>query len=191
VRLLSVDARRFGRDHAALARLIGGVQADVACVHGGPHLLRWRSKSAAIARRAGLVVVTGGRTAAANQVLSSLSVDVLALRDVRIGAGGAALAALRFRGAEFVVVAATLAGNAAQRTAQARELDGALRTFVPGDPPAIVSAEGADRPGTAAWQVLVEERVAVAARVFVDGRCTLGTATELAGDAGLLTELEL
>jgi hypothetical protein len=181
VRLLSVDARRFGRDHAALARLIGGVQADVACVHGGPHLLRWRSKSAAIARRAGLVVVTGGRTAAANQVLSSLSVDVLAVRDVRIGA----------RGAEFVVVAATLAGNAAQRTAQARELDGALRTFVPGDPPAIVSAEGADRPGTAAWQVLVEERVAVAARVFVDGRCTLGTATELAGDAGLLTELEL
>jgi hypothetical protein len=71
LRLLSIDARAFGRDRVALARAVAAAEVDVACVHGSPHLLRWRSISAAIARRAGLVVVTGGRTAGANLVLST------------------------------------------------------------------------------------------------------------------------
>ena len=39
-------------------------------------MLRWRTKCAALARRSGLVVVTGGRTAAGNLILSSSAVDV-------------------------------------------------------------------------------------------------------------------
>ena len=35
-----------------------------------PHLLRWRSKCAALARTSGLVVVGGGRRAGANLVMS-------------------------------------------------------------------------------------------------------------------------
>jgi hypothetical protein len=183
VRLLSVDARGFGSDRAALAELIAGAGADVVCVHGGPHLLRWRSICAALARRAGLVVVTGGRTAGANLLLSTLGVDVTAVRDVRLpgGPAGAALAALRLRGADFVAVSATLSGNAAERVVQARELQTAIATLVPGNPPAIVSAEGSDRPGTAAWQVLVDERVGVGGRVFIDGRLNVADATEVPG----------
>ena len=199
LRLVSVDARPFARDRAALARVIADSGADVACVHGGPHLLRWRSISASVGRRSGLVVVTGGRTAGANLVLSALAVDVGAVQDVRLSGGtalnpaGAALAALRLRGTSFVLVSATLLGNAAERLAQAGELQSALDRLVPGDVPAVISVEGSDRPGTAAWQSLVENRVAVAGRVFVDGRMTVADATPLPGRTppGVVVSVEL
>lgn len=193
MRLLSVDARRYGRDSAALARVIASAEPDVACVHGSPHRLRWRSISAALARRAGLVVVTGGRTAGANLLLSTLGVDVVAVRDVRFarGAGGAAIAALRLRGSDFVLAAATLNGNAAQRVDAARELQGALTSVVPGEVAALISAEGADRPGTAAWQVLVDERVGIAGRIFVDGRLVVGEATELDRGSAVVLDVAL
>lgn len=193
MRLLSVDARRYGRDHAALARVIASAEPDVACVHGSPHLLRWRSISAALARRAGLVVVTGGRTAGANLLLSTLGVDVVGVRDIRFDRkpGGAAIAALRLRGTEFVLTSAALCGNAAERAGAARELQAALKTIVPGGLPALVSAEGADRPGTAAWQILVDERVGVAERLFVDGRLTVGDVTELDRGSAVLLDVAL
>jgi hypothetical protein len=198
LRLLSIDGRPFGRDRAALAQAIAGAEVDVACIHGGPHLLRWRSVSASVGRRAGLVIVTGGRTAGANLLLSSLSVDVIAVEDVlldggsRLNPAGAALAALRLRGAEFVLVSASLVGNAAERLAQAGELQTAIDRLVPGDLPAVISAEGSDRPGTAAWQALVENRVGVAGRIFVDGRLTVTDATQqTVRAAGVLVTLEM
>ena len=193
MRLLSIDARRFGRDRAALAKVIAAAEPDVACVHGSPHLLRWRSISAAIARQAGLVVVTGGRTAGANLLLSTLGVDVLAVRDVQFsaGTGGAAVAALRLRGAGFVLAAATLAGNAGERVEAARELQTAVRGVVPDDLPALLSAEGDNRPGTAAWQALVDERVGVADRLYIDGRLPVGDTAEVANGAGIVVEVPL
>jgi endonuclease/exonuclease/phosphatase family metal-dependent hydrolase len=185
LRLLSIDARSFGRDRAALARAIASAEIDVACVHGAPHLLRWRSICAAIGRRSGLVVATGGRLAGSNLLLSTLGVDVTAVRDLRftgtsgLTPPGAALAALRLRGADFVLTSASLAGNAAERLAQARELQAAIDGLVPGRPPAVISAEGADRPGTAAWQALVENGVGVAGRIFVDGSLDVDEAVEV------------
>jgi hypothetical protein len=200
LRVLSVDARPFGRDRAALAKVIGDSGADVACVHGGPHLLRWRSISAALGRRAGLVVVTGGRTAGANLLLSTLGVDVDTVQDVVFAGGtrltrpGAALAALRRKDASFLLVSATLIGNAAERLAQAGELQAAIERLVPGDPPTIISAEGSDRPGTSAWQALLENRVGVAGRMFVDGRVSVAEAAQLPGKGpggGIRLTLEL
>lgn len=187
VRLLSIDARGFGRDRVGLAQAIAAADADVACVHGGPHMLRWRSICAAIGRRSGLVVATGGRRGGGNLLLTTLGVDVTAVQDLRFAGGGgllapgAALAALRLGGVDFVLVGATLVGNAAERVGQARELQRAIDGLVPGNPPAIVSAEGSDRPGTAAWQSLVENRVGVAGRIFVDGRLTVDQAAEVGG----------
>jgi hypothetical protein len=198
LRLLSIDARPFGRDRAALAQAIAAAEADVACVHGGPHLLRWRSISASVGRRAGLVIVTGGRTGGANLVLSSLAVDVVAVQDVvldggsRLNPAGAALAALRLRGAEFVLASATLVGNSAHRLAQVEELQGAVDRLVPGDLPAVISVEGSDRPGTAAWQALVDSRVGVAERLFIDGRLSVSDATQQTGrGTAVLATLEL
>lgn len=195
LRLLSIDARPFGHDRVPLAELIAGSGADVACVHGGPHLLRWRSISAAVGRRSGLVVVTGGRTAGANLLLSTLGVDVLATQDVLLTGGtrftrpGAALAALRLRGSEFVLVSATLVGNSAQRLAQAGELQTAIDRLVPADLPVMISAEGSDRPGTAAWQALVDGRVGIAGRLFIDGRLAVSDAAQLPGKASATTVL--
>lgn len=193
LRLLSLDARSFGWDRAGLARTIAAARCDVVCVHGSPHLLRWRSISAAVARRAGLIVVTGGRSAGANLLLSTLGVDVVAVRDLRLARGsplasaGAALAALRWRGADFVLVSATLAGSAAQRLEQARQLSDAIGTLVPGNPPAVISADGAEPQGTPAWHSLVESGVAVADRLFVVGRIGVGPADRQ--DRGIRVEL--
>jgi endonuclease/exonuclease/phosphatase family metal-dependent hydrolase len=183
VRLLVVDARRFRRNRAGLADAIAASRPDVTFVHGSPHVLRWRSISAALARRAGLVVVTGGRTAGANLVLSSLAVDVSTVRDVRFAEGGVApagvaLAALKFRGSEFVVVCASLAGTPAQRLAQAGSLQAEIDHLVPGDLPVIISVDGVDRPSSAVWQALAERRVGVGDHQFVDGRITVEQATE-------------
>lgn len=41
---------------------LGGVDADVVCVFGAPRVVRWRSRTAAMARRNGLVYVTGQGT---------------------------------------------------------------------------------------------------------------------------------
>lgn len=41
---------------------LGRVDADVICVFGAPRVVRWRSRTAAMARRGGLVYVTGQGT---------------------------------------------------------------------------------------------------------------------------------
>ncbi len=189
MRLLSVDARVTGRDRGALATLIETAGADIACVHNGPRLLRWRSICASVGRRAGLVVVGGGRPAGANLLLSSLGVDSLRTQDVTLGGGsalhgtGAALAVLRYGGTEFALVAATLLGNAAERLAQASRLQDAISGLSPGSPPVILCAQGADPPRTAAWQALAASRVPVAGRIFVDSRITIDESHELDGYA--------
>lgn len=188
IRLLSVNARAVEGGRDALISLISAHEPDLVSVHAAPHLVRWRQAVGAIARRSGLVVVSGGgRQAGSVLLLSSLGVDAGATRDLRFaGSGGvrppgATMAQLQWRGHGFVLAGATLVGNSAERLAQARELQGAVDSVTPADLPAVVSAEGADRPGTAAWQAVVENRVAVAGRVFVDGRIRVAETRELDG----------
>ena len=107
VRLLSYNVRSLRDDAAAVVRVIRSAEPHVVCIQEAPRLLRWRAKCAALARRSGLVVVTGGRTAGANLILSSLDVDVVGHRGraVHQGAmptptGCGALAVLRMRGAD-------------------------------------------------------------------------------------------
>jgi hypothetical protein len=188
MRLLSIDARTTGRDRAALAELIESAEVDVACVQHGPHLLRWRSISAALGRRSGLVVVTGGRTAGANLVLSTLGVAVLATAEVRAAGArpwrpaGAALAALELRDLRFVLVSASLTGPVTTRTAQAQQIVEAIRGLIPEQLPSVIAAAGV-APDTAAWRLLSAGREAVAGRVFVDPRLGVGETHEDSGGA--------
>ncbi len=61
--------------------------------------------------------------------------------------------------------------------------------------PAVVCAEGAERPGTATWQALATNRTGVAGRIFVDARIDIGDVRELppvgAGVPPVLVELRL
>jgi hypothetical protein len=187
MRLLSIDARTTGRDRTALARLIESADADIACVHHGPHLLRWRSICAALGRRSGLVVVTGGRLAGADLVLSTLGVDVDATQDLSSDAGsvrhpaGAALAALRLRETRFVLVSATLVGDAAARGDQAAAVCAAAGSLVAEDLPAVLCVDGVVAPDTPAWDELAADRVPIGGRVFVDRRLGVAESQELAG----------
>lgn len=196
LRLLSVDAHDHAHDHADVPRRIAAAEADVACVHGAPHLLRWRSGVARLARLSGLVVAAGGRPAGANVVLSTLGVDLVAGRELGFtGAAGlhppgAALAALRRLDASFVVVGATLVGNAAVRVGQARELQAAIDSLVPDDLPSVLSVQGVDRPGTAAWEALLAGRVGVAGRLFVDRRIAVAEPVEQS-DGAVVVELTI
>ena len=93
----------IGRDLDGARARISAAEADLVCVHGAPSLLRWRSKCGAVARRAGLVVVGGGRIGGGNLLLSGLGVDFEGTHDLTFGGGrgprraGATLAALARR----------------------------------------------------------------------------------------------
>lgn len=61
--MADVRVARVARlDTAARVPGSGGAAADVVCVFGAPRVVRWRSRTAAIARRSGLVYVTGQGT---------------------------------------------------------------------------------------------------------------------------------
>lgn len=171
VRILSYNVRSLRDDAGAVARVIRSVQPHVVCIQEAPRLLRWRSKCAALARRSGLVVVTGGRTAAANLILSSLEVDVTATRDVlftkdrRLHQRGTALAVLRCDGGSFAVAGIHLDLVAEPRVRHVGELGRALTGMVAAGTPTVVAGDVNDVPGSAAWAQLTEDRLDVWAAI--------------------------
>jgi len=165
MRLLTYNVRSLRDDSDAVARVIRAARPDVVAIQEAPRLLRWRSKCAALARRSGLVIVGGGRPAAANLLLSSLAVDVGSTRDVLFSKDfglhqrGAALAVLRLGGARFAVAGTHLDLVEAPRLRHVAELDGALTGFVPDGVPVIVAGDVNDQPGSPTWQRLAGRRV--------------------------------
>lgn len=137
LRLVSVHASQFD-DLPAVARAIEDHDADLACVHGAPVGPRWRSRCAAVARQANLVVVVGGRTGGGSLLLSDLGVDVEATGGERFSPALAprpragVVAALRRLGAPFAVAAGDAGGGELQRYARDLVPDGRpLITFLP------------------------------------------------------------
>jgi endonuclease/exonuclease/phosphatase family metal-dependent hydrolase len=165
MRLLTYNVRSLRDDGAAVARVIRAARPDVVAIQEAPRFLRWRSTCAALARRSGLVVVGGGRPAAANLLMSSLAVDVESTRDVlfskdfRLHQRGAVLAVLRLGGIRFAVAGTHLDLAEAPRLRHIAELDGALTGFVPPEVPVIVAGDVNDQPGSPSWQRLTEARV--------------------------------
>ncbi len=83
VRLLSYNVRSLRDDADAVTRVIRACAPDIVCIQEAPRFLRWRARCAWLARRSGLLVVTGGRTAAANLILASHRTRVRDTADVR------------------------------------------------------------------------------------------------------------
>jgi endonuclease/exonuclease/phosphatase family metal-dependent hydrolase len=157
LRVMTYNVRSLRDDAPAVSRVIMDAAPEVACIQEAPRFLRWRSKCAALARRAGMVIVTGGRDAGANLVLSTLGVDVVATRDVLLSHNrgyhqrGVAMAALRYRGASFAVVGTHLDGQS--QAHQIAEVHRALDAFAPGVP-SIVAGDINASPGMPGWQQL-------------------------------------
>jgi endonuclease/exonuclease/phosphatase family metal-dependent hydrolase len=163
--VLSYNVRSLRDDRAAVARVIRSTRPDVVCIQEAPRFLRWRSRCAALARTSGLVVVSGGRAAAANLVMSSLAVDVVETADVRFSTDpllhrrGAAIAVLSRAGARFAVAGTHLDLKPESRLRHVSELHAAIDAHVPADVPAIVVGDVNDRPGSTVWSALAERRV--------------------------------
>jgi endonuclease/exonuclease/phosphatase family metal-dependent hydrolase len=63
IRVLSYNIRALRDDADAVSAVMRACVPDVVCVQEAPRFFRWRSKRAAIARKAGLVVATADRPA--------------------------------------------------------------------------------------------------------------------------------
>jgi endonuclease/exonuclease/phosphatase family metal-dependent hydrolase len=152
-------------DRAALGRVIRSVEPDVALIQESPRFLRWRSLCAELARLGNLVVVSGGRPAGSNLVLSSLGVDVESSADVLFSKDpglhqrGTAIAVLRYRGTRFAVAGIHLDMSEDPRLRHVRELEAAIGAHVPAGVPTVVAGDVNDRPGSRTWTALTATRV--------------------------------
>lgn len=171
LRLLSYNVRSLRDDADAVARVIRSARPHVVCVQEAPRLLRWRARCASIARRSGLVVVTGGRVAAGNLVMCALGVDVVARRDEllsrepRLHQRGVALASLRWQGVEFAVAGIHLDLQSAARLRHVGELERVLASFVGPNRPVAIAGDVNDVPGSRVWDALSAGRADVFAAV--------------------------
>ena len=158
LRLLSYNVRSMRDDVDALARVMREIAPDVAIIQEAPRFLRWRSKCAALARRAGMVVVTGGRECGANLVLSSLAVEVIKTHnlpfttDRHLHHRGSAIAVLKFRGAQFAVAGTHLDLIEAPRLRHLDELAAFARADLTDNTPLIVGGDLNAVPSSATWQ---------------------------------------
>lgn len=159
LRLLSYNVRSLRDDSVAVARVIRDIAPQVAIIQEAPRFLRWRSECAGLARRAGLVWVTGGRSTGANLILSSLAVDTVSRHEItftkqpKLHQRGAALAVLRLAGTEFAVAGTHLDLVESARLLHLDELAVAIADQLP-DVPAIVGGDMNAVPGSRTWQRL-------------------------------------
>jgi endonuclease/exonuclease/phosphatase family metal-dependent hydrolase len=159
LRVLSYNVRSLRDDAQAVSTVIRACEPDVVCVQEAPRFLRWRSKCASLARESGLVVATGGRTAAAMLLLVSLRVrvveahDVLLTRKRGLHQRGLALATLALGDSQFVVGSIHLDLDAAERRRHVDEI--VLRTSLC-KAPVILAGDINETPDGPAWQELAQ-----------------------------------
>ncbi|WP_340562122.1 endonuclease/exonuclease/phosphatase family protein [Streptomyces sp. GSL17-111] len=160
IRLLSYNIRSLRDDEGALAQVIRACAPDVVCVQEAPRFFRWRKHASRLARRTGLVHVTGGATACGPMILSSLRAtvesaeDVLLPRTPGLHRRGLATAVLRFgERARLSVVSCHLSLAAWERAQQAAALLDRVAAM-PG--PVVVAGDLNERPDGAAFRQLGE-----------------------------------
>lgn len=132
LRVLSYNVRSLRDDRRSVAEVVRGCGPDVVCVQEAPRFARWRARCAALARDAGLVVVTGGRPAAGTLVLAGLRARVAHTEDVllsptpRLHRRGLAMAVLDLEGLRTVVASVHLGLRRAERARHVPEVLGHL-----------------------------------------------------------------
>ena len=165
MRLLTYNVRSLRDDAAAVARVIRACRPDVAAIQEAPRFWLWRAKRDRLARRSGLVVVTGGRPAASNLLLASPDVtvestgNVLFTTDPRLHQRGAALAVLELAGARFALAGTHLDLVERPRLRHVGELHAALDAVAPTGMPTVVAGDMNDVPESATWRLLAQQRV--------------------------------
>ncbi|MBQ1087830.1 endonuclease/exonuclease/phosphatase family protein [Streptomyces sp. B93] len=124
LRVLSYNIRSMRDDTAALARVITACAPDLVLLQEAPRFFRWRKKLARLASASGLVILSGGGTAAGPALLCSLRATVERTEDVLLPLTpgehrrGLATAVVRFGGARLGVVSCHLSLRREERYEQ-------------------------------------------------------------------------
>jgi len=124
IRVLSYNIRSMRDDTAALARVVRACAPDLVLLQEAPRFFRWRKKLARLASETGLVILTGGATAAGPAILCSLRATVERTEDVLLPLTpglhrrGFATAVVRFGGARLGVLSCHLSLEKEERYAQ-------------------------------------------------------------------------
>src|SRR3954454_7138754 len=155
IRLLTYNIRALRDDAEDVSDVIRALSPDVVCVQEAQRFLRWRSKRAAIARKAGLVVATANRPAGL-MLMTSLSAHVLSTNfallskrpklDQRAGCA----AVLDVAGVRWRVASVHLSLSSDERQAHLPELWSTLG----GDGPLVVAGDINEEPGGPVWTEL-------------------------------------
>jgi endonuclease/exonuclease/phosphatase family metal-dependent hydrolase len=159
LRVLTYNVRSLRDDKIAVAAVIRACSPDVVCIQEAPRFFRWRSKCAELARMSGLVVVTGGRSAAAMLLLARTGVDVEAKYDVllskapRLEQRGLAVGVLRIHGIRVCVASMHLDLEARARRTHIDEVFAHLDRLRAGAP-VVLAGDVNEEPGDPVWQVI-------------------------------------
>src|SRR3954453_19109023 len=134
LRLLTYNIRALRDDAEAVSDVIRALSPDVVCVQEAPRFLRWRSKRAAVARKAGLVVTTANRPAGL-MLMTSLRAKVISTNFVllskrpKLHQRAVCAAVLEIDGVHWNIASVHLSLSADERQTHLGELWSAL------DPP--------------------------------------------------------
>ncbi|SOD58758.1 Metal-dependent hydrolase, endonuclease/exonuclease/phosphatase family [Streptomyces zhaozhouensis] len=176
VRLLSYNVRSLRDDPHALVRVIRACAPDVVCLQEAPRFFRWRKRAAELARRTGLVTVTGGAPSCGTMILSGLRATVEHTEETTFPLvhgehrRGLAVAGLRFgREARLSVVSCHLSLRDAERRAQGEALLERVAAF---DTPAVVAGDLNERPTGATFRRLAGALTDARERAPVGGEFT-------------------
>lgn len=162
LRLMSWNVRSLRDDKQAVAETIRALNPDVLFVQEAPRFLRARSKLAALAREAGLVIACGGKSAAGVALLVDLRVDVDDVREILLPKSpglhqrGLAMATVSLGARRFVAGSIHLGLQPQERLRHASAVAKALNKA--GLAETVVSGDLNETASGSAWQLLAKDR---------------------------------
>jgi endonuclease/exonuclease/phosphatase family metal-dependent hydrolase len=157
IRLLTYNIHGLRDDVDAVSDVIRSLAPDVVCIQEAPRFMRWRSKRAAIARKAGLVVATADRPAGL-MLMTSLRARVVAThftllsKRPQLHQRAVCAAVLDVGGTQWRVASVHLSLSGEERQAHLPELWSALDLV--GDAPLVVAGDINEEPDGPVWAAL-------------------------------------
>ena len=156
IRVLSYNIRALRDDADAASAVMRACAPDVVCVQEAPRFLRWRSKRAAVARKAGLVVATADRPAGL-MILVSMRTQVVSTsfrllsKSPSLHQRAVCAASVRIGGTALTVASVHLSLDGDERQRHLPELWSALPTE---HASLVVAGDVNEGPDGPVWQKL-------------------------------------
>src|SRR5947209_2254160 len=158
IRLLTYNIRALRDDADAVSEVIRALSPDVVCVQEAPRFLRWRSKRAAVARKAGLVVTTANRPGGL-MLMTSLRAKVVSTHFVQLSKRSelhqraVCAAVLEIDGVPWRIASVHMSLSDEERQTHLAEVWAALDA-AGSDGPLVVAGDINEEPGGPVWSEL-------------------------------------